>query len=159
MNDSNLRGVSVADALIAWTTSAALVALGVIFFEDAVIMGRTILTLGLLSASNEVLEMRAAGPVGDYRRLRLGLAPKLRGIHIGGLSIPPAPLVKSGQDSAPEPKEPDHHEPGTQCNGQEPEFREPGALLLGRPYSNQHYHGLPPPFSPLAAPIGSAARK
>ena len=66
--------MSVPDALIAWTTSAALIALGVIFFDDAVIMGRTILSLGIVSAGNELLKLRAARLQAEYRGLRLLLA-------------------------------------------------------------------------------------
>jgi hypothetical protein len=65
---------SVPDALISWTTSAALIAFGVIFFDDAVIMGRTILALGLLSAANELLKLREAGSRAGYQGLRLLLA-------------------------------------------------------------------------------------
>ena len=57
-NTAHKQTLSVPDALISWTTSGALVAFGIIFFDDAVIMGHTILLLGLLSAANEVLKFR-----------------------------------------------------------------------------------------------------
>lgn len=74
MTPHTARSLSVPDALIAWTTSAALIAFGVIFFDDAVIMGRTILGLGLLSAANELLKLRASRSRPNYRGLRLLLA-------------------------------------------------------------------------------------
>jgi hypothetical protein len=90
MNDRHPRESSVPDALIAWTTSAALIAFGIIFFEDAVIMWRTILTLGLLSAGNEALKVRAARSGGDYRRLRLGLALAYLALVLVGFCAPRA---------------------------------------------------------------------
>lgn len=48
MNHNLARDLSLPDALFAWTTSAAVIAYGVIFFDDAVIMGRTILAPGTL---------------------------------------------------------------------------------------------------------------
>lgn len=76
MNDAHTRGSSVPDALITWTTTGALIAFGVIFFDDSVIMGRAILALGMLSAANEGLKLRArrAGSNGGYNRVRLVLA-------------------------------------------------------------------------------------
>ena len=74
MTPHTVRPLSVPDALIAWTTSAALIAFGVIFFDDAVIMGRTILSLGLLSAGNELLKLRGARSRAGYQGLRLLLA-------------------------------------------------------------------------------------
>jgi hypothetical protein len=89
MNDNTTRQLSVPDALIAWTTSAALIAFGIIFFDDAVIMGRTILSLGVLSAGNELLKVRAARSRAEYRGLRLILAFAYVGlVLIGFLSGP-----------------------------------------------------------------------
>lgn len=76
MNNAQARRLSVPDILITWTTTAALIAFGVIFFDDAVIMGRTILALGVLSAANEGLKLRGlhSGPHGSHRKVRLALA-------------------------------------------------------------------------------------
>jgi hypothetical protein len=76
MNHAQARRLSVPDILIAWTTTAALIAFGVIFFDDAVIMGRTILALGILSAANEGLKLRGlrGGLHGSHRKVRLALA-------------------------------------------------------------------------------------
>lgn len=84
MNDNTVRESSVPDSLIAWTTSAALIAFGAIFFDDAVIMGRTILTLGALSAGNELLKLRAARSGGDYSRTRLVLAIAYLALVVAG---------------------------------------------------------------------------
>ena len=70
--------------LIAWTTSAALVVFGIVYFDDAAIMGRTILALGLLSAGYEAVKFRAARSGGDYRRLRLALALAYLGLAAHG---------------------------------------------------------------------------
>jgi len=74
MDNAYRAEISLPDALIAWTTIAALVAFGIIFFGDGVIMGRTILTLGVLSGANEALNLRAARSGGTLRRVRLVLA-------------------------------------------------------------------------------------
>jgi hypothetical protein len=76
MNDLNTNRSSIPDALIHWTTTAGLIAFGVIFFDDASIMGRTILVLGLLSAANEALKLRSTRTVSkaSYGRVRLSLA-------------------------------------------------------------------------------------
>jgi hypothetical protein len=74
MTPHTARPLSVPDTLIAWTTSAALIAFGLIFFDDAVIMGRTILSLGLLSAGNELLKLPVARSRAGYQGLRLLLA-------------------------------------------------------------------------------------
>jgi hypothetical protein len=76
MNDNPTLGSSVPDALISWTTAGALIAFGVIFFDDAVIMERTILALGALSATNEALKLRTfrAGSERRYLSVRLVLA-------------------------------------------------------------------------------------
>ncbi len=76
MNGSHTNRASVPDALIHWTTAGALIAFGVIFFDDAAIMGRTLLVLGVISATNEGLKlrsMRAASNAG-YGWVRLLLA-------------------------------------------------------------------------------------
>ena len=88
----NSRKLSLPDALIGWTTSASLVAFGIVYFDDAAIMGRTILALGLLSGGNEALKLRAARSGGDYRRLRLGLAIAYLGLVLIGFFSPPASL-------------------------------------------------------------------
>lgn len=75
----------VPDAVITWTTTAALIAFGVIFFDDSVIMGRTILALGVLSAANEALKLR-----GGHRRVRLGLALAYAALVLAGFLFPPA---------------------------------------------------------------------
>lgn len=92
MKDSRLRRLSVPDVLIAWTTSASLIAFGIIYFDDAVIMGRTILTLGILSAGNEALKLMAARSGGDYGHVRLGLALAYVGLVLIGFLSPPASL-------------------------------------------------------------------
>jgi hypothetical protein len=72
------------DAVISWTTAIALIAFGIIFFDDGVIMGRTILMLGLLSAGNEALKMYSAKSGADARRLRLALAVAYVGLMLAG---------------------------------------------------------------------------
>jgi hypothetical protein len=90
MNGAHTRGSSVPDALITWTTAGALVTFGVIFFDDTVIMGRTILTLGILSAANEALKLLAlrAGSNGGYRRVRLVLAVAYVTLVLIGFLLP-----------------------------------------------------------------------
>lgn len=90
MNHNVARELSVPDALFAWTTSAALIAFGIIFFDDAVIMGRTILGLGALIAGNELLKLRSARTGGDYRRVRLLLALVYLGLVLTGFISPPS---------------------------------------------------------------------
>ena len=92
MSDIHTRGSSVPDALIQWTTAGALIAFGVIFFDDAVIMGRTILSLGILSATNEGLKLcaRHAGSDGGYRRVRLVLAVAYVVLVLIGFLFPPS---------------------------------------------------------------------
>ena len=84
--------LSVPDGLISWTTSAALITFGIMFFDDAVIMGHTILLLGVLSAANEALKFRATRRGGDFRRVRLGLALAYFGLVLIGFLSPPAGL-------------------------------------------------------------------
>ncbi len=54
------------------------------FFDDAVIMGRTIFLLGLLSGANEALKLWVARPGGGYRGLRLVLAIAYVGLMLMG---------------------------------------------------------------------------
>jgi len=66
------RASSTPDYLIAWTTASALIAFGIIFFDDVSMVGRTILVLGLIGAANQVLkrwESHSQVP-GTYRRAR-----------------------------------------------------------------------------------------
>lgn len=74
----------IPDKVIAWTTSAALIAFGIIFFDDSAIMGRTILALGVLSAANEVLKL-----LGGHRQVRLALAIAYAGLVLVGFLFPP----------------------------------------------------------------------
>lgn len=74
----------IPDKVITWSTSGALIAFGIIFFDDSVIMGRTILALGVLSAANEVLKL-----LGGHRRLRLALAIAYAGLVLIGFLFPP----------------------------------------------------------------------
>jgi len=86
MNAVRTRGTSIPDAMIAWTTASALVAFGIIYFDDSVIMGRTIFGLGVLSAANEVLKLSAArgGSDSGHARVRLALAVAYAVTVIGG---------------------------------------------------------------------------
>jgi hypothetical protein len=81
----NANPSHIPDAVITWTTTGALIAFGVIFFDDSVIMGRTILALGVLSAANEALKLR-----GGHRRFRLALAIAYAGLVLIGFLFPPA---------------------------------------------------------------------
>jgi hypothetical protein len=81
------RTVSPPDSVIAWTTAAGLVFFGIIFFDDSVIMGRTILTLGLLSVANEALKLRAGPSGADYSGLRLALALAYLGLVVMGFVL------------------------------------------------------------------------
>jgi hypothetical protein len=92
MSGVHTRGSSVSDALIQWTTAGALIAFGIMFFDDAVIMGHTILALGILSAANEGLKLRArhAGSDGGYRRVRLVLALAYVALVLIGFLSPPS---------------------------------------------------------------------
>jgi hypothetical protein len=89
MSQMHTRASSVPDNLTAWTTASALIAFGIIFFDDAAIMGRTILALGFISAANQVLKpweihSQAAG---RYRYARLILAIAYVTLMAGGLSL------------------------------------------------------------------------
>lgn len=83
---------TVPDALIAWTSAAALMSFGFIFLDDAVIMGPTILTLGILIAANEALKLRAkfAGAKHGYQRLRLAVALVFVALVFFGFFFSPA---------------------------------------------------------------------
>lgn len=72
------------DAVFTWTTTAALIAFGIIFFDDSVIMGRTILALGVLSAANQALKR-----LGGHRWVRLALAVAYAGLVLIGFLFPP----------------------------------------------------------------------
>ena len=91
MNDACRRSVSIPDALIAWTTAGALVAFGIIFLDDSVVMGRTILALGILGAANEGLKLHArwSGISGEHRRIRLALAIAYVILVLAGFFFPP----------------------------------------------------------------------
>jgi len=90
MNGVSTKRTWIPDALIHWTTAAALIAFGVLFFDDAVIMGRTILALGILSAANEGLKLRAQGSAGGYVRVRLLLAVAYVALVLAGFLLPTA---------------------------------------------------------------------
>jgi Zn-dependent membrane protease YugP len=95
MDNAGTTELSIPDALIAWTTAAALVAFGIIFFDDAVIMGRTILTLGVLSGANEALKLRAVrvwsgGACQRVRRVRLAIAIAYVALVLIGFLFPPS---------------------------------------------------------------------
>jgi hypothetical protein len=92
MNNRNTNWPSIPDALIHWTTTAALITFGVIFFDDAHIMGRTILALGILSAANEALKWRAlrAASNAGYKWLRLSLAVAYVFLVLVGFFFPPS---------------------------------------------------------------------
>ena len=92
MEQAPAKGTSVPDVLIHWTTAAALIAFGLIFLNDAVIMGRTILALGILSAANEALKLRGQrkGLTGGYRHVRLLVAVAYVALVLIGFLFPPS---------------------------------------------------------------------
>jgi len=92
MNELNTNRLSIPDALIHWTTTAALIAFGVIFFDDASIMGRTILALGVLSAANEGLKFLSIRtvPNSSYGWIRLSLALVYVLLVLTGFLFPPS---------------------------------------------------------------------
>jgi hypothetical protein len=94
MNDVHPSGSPVPDALIAWTTAGALIVFGVVFFDDAFVMGRTILALGILIAANEALKLRArrTGSGGGYGRVRWIVAIAYVALVLVGFLLPPAGL-------------------------------------------------------------------
>jgi hypothetical protein len=93
MNHVNTPAPALPDALISWTTAVALLVFGVIFLDDAVIMGKTILALGILSATNEGLKLYAAKrteAAGGCSRVRLAVALVYAGLVLMGFLFPPA---------------------------------------------------------------------
>jgi hypothetical protein len=76
MNAGHAHEPSVSDVLIAWTTATALITFGVILSNDAIIIGPAILTLGVLSLTNEVVRLCTArtGLNGGYPKVRWALA-------------------------------------------------------------------------------------
>jgi hypothetical protein len=89
--EADTKNASVPDALIQWTTAGALIAFGVMFLDDAVIMGKTILALGVLSAANEGLKLyaRRGGSGSRYRRVRLLVAVAYVALVLTGFLFPP----------------------------------------------------------------------
>ena len=92
INDLTTNRLSIPDALIQWTTTAALIAFGVIFFDDASIMGRTILALGFLSAANEVLKLRSIRKISStgFGWVRLSVAVVYVLLVLIGFLFPPS---------------------------------------------------------------------
>ncbi len=90
-NQIHTRASSLPDNLIAWTTASALIAFGIIFFDDAAIMGRTILALGVISAVNHFLKRweTHSQASGKYRRARLILAIAYVALVLAGFLFPP----------------------------------------------------------------------
>ena len=82
---------SVPDALIAWTSGAALVSFGLMFLDDAVIMGHTLLALGLLIVVNEALKLHASyrGAKNGHQKLRLAVAMLFVVLVVYGFLFPP----------------------------------------------------------------------
>jgi hypothetical protein len=82
---------SISDNLISWTTASALIALGILFLDDAIIMGRTILVLGLISATDQVLKWNEilSPMVTRYRRARLMLSIAYVALVLVGFLFPP----------------------------------------------------------------------
>lgn len=76
MNNAQPARSSVPSALITWSTAAALIAFGVVLSSQGIIMGRAVLALGILSAANEGLRLRAQRTSfnSNYERFRLVLA-------------------------------------------------------------------------------------
>jgi hypothetical protein len=76
LNDAEPGPSSVPDSLINWTTAAALVAVGGILSSEGVILGRTLLALGILSGASRLLRLRAVrtGLHGGYQWFRFVLA-------------------------------------------------------------------------------------
>ncbi len=85
------KEASVPDVLIHWTTAAALIAFGIIFLNDTVVMGKTILALGLLNASNEGLKWysRRQAPKGFHHQLRMLVAVAYVTLIVIGFLFPP----------------------------------------------------------------------
>ena len=91
MEEADTKKASVPDALIQWSTAGALVAFGLMFLNDAVIMGKTILALGLLSAANEGLKLyaRRGGSTLRYSRVRMLVAVAYVALVLVGFLFPP----------------------------------------------------------------------
>lgn len=91
MEKADTKKASVPDALIHWSTAGALIAFGLMFLNDAVIMGKTILALGVLSAANEGLKLyaRRAGSIRRYSYVRLLVAVAYVALIIVGFFFPP----------------------------------------------------------------------
>ena len=91
MAEAPFKEASVPDVLIHWSTAAALIAFGIMFLDDAVIMGKTILALGVLSAANEGLKWyaRRSGSNGHYREIRLLVAVAYVCLVLVGFLFPP----------------------------------------------------------------------
>jgi len=91
MEEADTKKASVPDALIQWSTAAALIAFGLMFLNDAVIMGKTILALGVLSAANEGLKLyaRHAGSILRYSRVRMLVAVAYVALVLVGFLFPP----------------------------------------------------------------------
>jgi hypothetical protein len=90
MGEAPTKEASVPDTLIHWSTAAALIAFGIMFLDDTVVMGKTILSLGLLSAANEGLKWfaRRPGSNGRYRQLRLLVAVAYVALVLVGFLFP-----------------------------------------------------------------------
>jgi hypothetical protein len=90
MGELDRRAPAVADAVIVWTTSVALIAFGVIFLDDSAIMGPTILALGILMSANAALKLlaRRAGAAGGFGRLRLLLSVLYAALVLSGFLGP-----------------------------------------------------------------------
>jgi ABC-type tungstate transport system substrate-binding protein len=84
------KAQSVPDALIAWTSGAALVSFGLMFLDDAVIMGHTLLTLGLLIVVNEALKLHASftRAAHGHEKLRLAVAIVFVALVVYGFVFP-----------------------------------------------------------------------
>ena len=84
------RPHSVSDALIAWTSGGALVVFGLAYLDDAVIMGHTLLALGLLVVAHEALKLHASltdAKHGHYRA-RLAVAILFVALVVYGFMFP-----------------------------------------------------------------------
>ena len=86
-----MRVSSLPDNVIAWTSASALIAFGIIFFNDAAIMGRTILALGFIGAANEILKRWEihSEATGRYWWARLILAVAYLILVLTGFLFPP----------------------------------------------------------------------
>ncbi|MCZ2080427.1 MAG: hypothetical protein LC130_36125 [Bryobacterales bacterium] len=72
-----------------WTNTAALIVLGVVLFDDVIAVGRLMLPLGILSAVNEVLKLRAARRRAQsvYRGVRLAVSVVYMALVLLGLAV------------------------------------------------------------------------